>query len=199
MSKIQNSLNKYSTGKNILVLFIITQAIYILMIMITIPHVMKYSDNMKLLDNLPTGYSPDYVFQLLNILWEEWRSEYLFKQIPIDMIYPWLFIISYSLLLFYLFKKSFKPNKIILILSLIPVFWGVFDYLENIWIIVMISMYPSFVSYIASITNFFSILKSLFTVIFFILLITWVVILGVKKILIRLWTSKTQNSPVFQK
>jgi len=182
MNKFQELLNKHSTGKTVFILFIITQAIYVLMFMVTIPNVMEYSNGMKVLDNQPTGYSSEYAHQLFDTLGEKGRSEYLFKQIPIDMIYPGLFALAYSLLLFYLFKKSFKLNKKIYILSLVPIVAGLFDYLENIGIIVMISIYPQFLSSIANITNIFSLAKSLFTTLFFVLLIVGVVTLIVKKI-----------------
>jgi len=132
-----------------------------------------------LAQNVFLGISAFYL--IFDTLGEKGRSVYLFNQIPVDMIYPGLFAISYSLLLFYLFKKSFKPNSKIYALSLVPLFGGLFDYLENIGIIVMISIYPQFSSNISNITNTFSILKSIFTTLFFTLLIIGIVALVVKK------------------
>lgn len=81
-----------------------------------------------------------------------------------------------------MFKKSFKTNNKIHALCLVPILRGIFDYLENIGIIVMLSIYPKFFSNIANITNIFSILKSIFTTIFFILLLIGIVAFVVKKI-----------------
>ena len=78
-------------GRKVLILFIVTNIIYLLMLEITIPDVMAFSGGMKLLDMMPAGYSPTYVNSLLNALGEEGRHAYLFSQIPLDMVYPFLF------------------------------------------------------------------------------------------------------------
>jgi len=52
---------------------------------------------MKLLDMLPTGYNQDYVSELFRTLGENGREIYLTNQIPVDMIYPLLFGLTYSL------------------------------------------------------------------------------------------------------
>lgn len=182
MNKIQLFLKENSTGKNVLVLFLVTQFIYAFMLTVTIPGVMEYSNGLDLLDMQPTGYSSEYAKSLFDTLGEKGRETYLFKQIPVDMIYPALFALAYSLLLFYLFKKSFKLDSKIFTLSLVPILAGLFDYLENIGIIIMITIYPKFYDIIANVTNIFSIFKSLFTTLFFVLLITGVIIIVVKKV-----------------
>ena len=72
-----------------------------MMLTITIPMVMSFSDGMKLLDMMPAGYSAEYVNTLLNTLGEQGRNAYLFQQIPVDMVYPFLFAVSYCLLFAY--------------------------------------------------------------------------------------------------
>lgn len=173
--KIQQLLSKYSTGRNVLFLFLITQIIYFLMLFYTIPNVMNYANSMKLLDMQPTGYSAEYANTLFDNLGADGRDSYLFRQIPVDMIYPFLFIITYSLLLTYLFRKSFNPESKIHSLNIIPFFGGLFDYLENIGIIIMLSIYPSFSVHLANMTNAFSILKSTSTTIFFVILVVGLV------------------------
>lgn len=160
----------------------IAQAVYFFMLTVTIPEVMKYSDGMKLLDMQPTGYSAEYAKHLLDTLSEQGRKVYLFKQIPFDMIYPGLFAVGYSLLLTFLFKKGFDLKSKIYYLSLVPVFAGLFDYLENIGVIVMISMYPKFSPAIASTTSVFSLIKSALAIAFFVLLVVGVIAWLIKKV-----------------
>ncbi len=180
--KIQQFLGKYSTGRNVILLFLITQIIYFIMVLYTIPNVVSYADGMKVLDMQPTGYSAEYANTLLNRLGSEGRDYYLYKQIPMDMIYPFLFAITYSLLLIYLFKKSFNIESKMHYLTIVPLFGGFFDYLENIGIIVMLLDYPDFSTLLANVTNVFSILKSVSTTLFFILLFVGAVGLIMKKI-----------------
>ncbi|MCB0731749.1 MAG: hypothetical protein KDC88_12015 [Ignavibacteriae bacterium] len=174
-NKVQQLLEKYSTGRILIILFVITQIVYLLMLLYTIPNLMSYANGMKILDLMPTGYSVDYAKSLFYELGIVGRDYYLFRQIPVDMIYPFLFAVTYSLLLTYLFKSSFTPESKIHYLSILPLFGGFFDYLENIGIILMLSNYPKFLDLLANVTNLFSILKSISTTLFFISLVVGIV------------------------
>ncbi len=178
---IKHMVGKYSTGRNVIILFVFTQIIYFLMLFYTIPKVMSYANGMKILDLMPTGFSADYAKTLFDELGVVGRDYYLFRQIPLDMIYPFLFAVTYSLLLTYLFKKSFDTESKLQFLSIIPLFGGFFDYMENIGIIIMLSNYPIFSSMLANVTNLFSIFKSISTTLFFILLVIGIIGFIVKK------------------
>ena len=71
---------------------------------------MAFSNGMKLLDMMPTGYNSEYVYALFETLGVEGRFTYLYNQIPIDMIYPFLFGISYCLLIAYFLRKLNLEN-----------------------------------------------------------------------------------------
>jgi hypothetical protein len=88
---MKNLITRHLNGKKIFVLFVLTSIVYVFMLTITIPKVMSYAGGMKLLDMMPAGYSSDYVNSLLGALGTEGRNAYLFRQIPIDFIYPGLF------------------------------------------------------------------------------------------------------------
>ncbi len=158
-------------GKKILLLFILTNVIYAIMLTITIPKVMSFSGEMKLLDMLPTGYNTEYVNSLFNTLGDKGRNAYLFNQIPVDMIYPILFGITYCLLLAFIFSKLRKLDSFLFYLCFIPLFSGLFDYFENIGIITMLTSYPDNSDLLTQTTNVFSVLKSVFTTVYFIILI----------------------------
>jgi len=164
------------TGKKVLLIFVVTQVVYAFMLIFTIPKVMSFSDGKKLLDMLPTGYNAEYVNSLFETLGEKGRDAYLFNQIPVDMVYPFLFAISFCLVLAFFLNKINKLNGPLIYLCLLPVFGGAFDYMENIGIITMLVNYPDVSNFSISITNIFSILKSTFTTIYFIVLIICFVI-----------------------
>ena len=52
---MKNLIKRNLGGKKVLFLFISTSILYIFMLVITIPKVMRYSGGMKLLDMIPTG------------------------------------------------------------------------------------------------------------------------------------------------
>lgn len=169
-------------GRKILMLFFLTNIVYIVMLALTIPLVMRFSGGMKLLDMMPTGYSPAYVNTLLSVLGNEGRNAYLFKQLPVDMIYPGLFGITYCLLLAFILKKLEKLDGLLFFLCLLPLLSGPFDYCENIGIITMLKMYPDFPILIAKSTGVFSVMKSSLTTVYFIALIVSLIALGIKKL-----------------
>jgi hypothetical protein len=177
---MKDLIKQYSSGKNVLILFILTNIVYALMLTVTIPKVMAMAGGMKLLDMMPTGYSHEYVNKLFIALGEVGRNAYLYNQIPLDMIYPFMFGISSCLLLSYLFNKLGKSDTSLFYLCFIPLFSGLFDYMENLGIIAMLNCYPHNPDKLTHATNLFSILKSFSTTIYFIVLAITLVALGVK-------------------
>ncbi len=168
---MRNLIQKNLTGKRVLWLFIITNVVYLIMLLFTIPQVMSFSQRMKLLDMMPTGYDHAYVNSLLSTLGTAGRDAYLFHQIPVDMIYPFLFGVSSCLVLAYFLNKLKKLESPLFYLCFIPLFSGFFDYGENFGIIAMLNSYPNNSGLLSHITNAFSILKSTCTVVYLIVLI----------------------------
>ena len=180
---MKDLIKRNINGKKILLLFILTNVIYAIMLSITIPKVMSFADGMKLLDMMPTGYNSEYVNSLLSALGATGRNAYLFNQLPVDMIYPFLFGITYCLLLAYIFNKLQKLDSFLFYLCFIPLFSGLFDYCENIGIITMLNNYPDNSNLLTQTTNVFSVLKSSFTTIYFIILTISLIVYGIKVII----------------
>lgn len=175
MKSLVHIIQKNASGKLVLVLFLLTMTIYSIMIFYSIPAVMFFAPEFVLFDLSPTGYSYQGAMDLLDALGPEGRSIYLTKQLPLDFIYPGLFAITYSLLLVWLFLKSTRHQSKIFYLTLVPILAGICDYIENVFIIVMINSFPDLSSDMVGIASLFTIMKSSFTSIFFILLL-WAVI-----------------------
>jgi len=182
---MRNLIFRNINGKKILLLFILTNIIYVFMLTVTIPKVMGFSGGMKLLDMIPTGYNVAYVNSLLTALGEQGRHAYLFNQIPLDLVYPLLFGVSNCLILAFIFKKLGKLESPLFYLCFLPLFAGFFDYSENIGIIALLTNYPNNLVILAQVTNVFSVLKSSFTTIYFIVLIIFLIILARKKFLMK--------------
>jgi hypothetical protein len=182
MKKLKKIIDKNSTGKKTLFLFVLTNLVYAVMLVITIPKTMTYSNGMKLLDMMPTGYNPEYINSLFEALGENGRHTYLYEQLPVDMIYPLLFGISYCLIMAYFLKKINKFDTSFFYLCLLPIVAGKADYLENFGIITMLNDYPNISQWSMHTTNYSSIVKSMTTTVFFIALIITLIILGIRTI-----------------
>jgi len=152
------------------------------MLFVTIPKTIAYSGGMKLLDMMPQGYDSKYVNELFNKLGEEGREVYLFNQIPVDMIYPFLFGMTYSLLIAYFLEKLDKLNTPFFYLCLVPIIAGIADYLENFGIITMLNDFPDLSMTQVNVTNIFTLIKSLSTTLFFLILIVIIILVGVRRL-----------------
>ena len=179
MKKVLSMFQEKAAGRTVLLLFILTMASYFYMLMFSIPKVENYAPGTNLFDLSPSGYSYDHAVSLLTSLGESGRSVYLTQQLPADFIYPGLFAISYSLLLTWLFLKSFDPKSWVYYIVFFPILAGLFDYLENIGIILMIHAYPELTPGLVRFASIMTVLKSSFTTLFFLALIfgivAWVV------------------------
>lgn len=180
MKKARKIIEKHSTGKTVLWLFITTNLVYAIMLLITIPKTMYFSNGMKLLDMMPMGYGSEYVNSLFETLGKTGRHVYLYAQLPVDMIYPFLFGVSYSLLIAYFLKKFDKLNSAFFYLCFLPVVAGIADYLENFGIITMLNDYPVLSKTVIEYTNIFSIIKSSATTVYFVALIIIILLFGIK-------------------
>jgi len=180
MKRFTNLIARNIAGKKVLGLFILTNIVYAFMLIVPIPKTMEFSGGMKLLDMMPTGYDLNYVSELFSSLGENGRDSYLSNQIPVDMIYPFLFGLSYCLLLAYFLNKLNKLNSPYTYLCLLPIIAGIADYLENFGIIALLKSYPELSELVVKTTNSFTLVKSISTSIFFVVLIIILISLGYK-------------------
>ena len=171
MEKAIHLLQNLASGKVVAGLFIITQAVYLTMLLYTLPAVQSFAADKALFDLSLFGYSYDEAISLLEALGAEGRRVYLELQLPLDFIYPGLFAISNALLLTWVYRKAYAPNSRMFNFCLLPFLAGLFDYLENIAIIQMIHAYPHLSPGLVTLSSTFTQLKSGVTTIFFILLL----------------------------
>jgi hypothetical protein len=164
----------------ILPVFVLAGIIYTLMLTITIPRVMSFAGGMKILDMMPAGYNASYAGALLNALGDTGRHLYLSRQIPLDLLFPALFGVSFCMIIAYFLTRLEKIDTPLFYLSLIPLLAGICDYCENTGIIVLLNSYPVIRHSVVQVTNIFSILKSSSTTISFVILTVLIVLSGVK-------------------
>ena len=157
------------------------------MLTITIPKVVAYANGKRLLDMMPTGYDLDYVKALFNALGPQGRDTYIYRQLPVDMVYPLLFGVSYCLVFAYFLKKLKKFHSKLFYFCLLPLFAGVADYLENIGILNLLANYPNLTSDMVRTVSVFSLAKSVITTLYFMILLVALIFLGIKT-----WRKRTR-------
>lgn len=179
---LRKIIEKNIGGKKVLIFFLLSTAVYVVMLTITIPRVMSFSGGMKILDMMPTGYDAAYVNELFTKLGEPGRQAYLYGQIPFDLVYPALYGIGFCLVLAWLLNRLGKLGGNLIYFCLLPVVAGVFDYCENFGIVAMLQTWPEIPASLVTVTNLFSILKSSLTSVYFIVLMVVIITFGVKSI-----------------
>lgn len=162
-------------AKRVLIWFVFTYSIYALILLMSIPEVMSFAGGMPVFNIMPFGYSAEYAMKLLLTLGNEGRSVYLFRQVPVDLFFPFLFAAGNTLLIGFLLNKINRLKGGFIYLCLIPVFASWFDYLENLGVMAMLINYPENSTLLIHFTSLFSVAKSLlitvnFVTIFLILL-----------------------------
>ena len=167
--------------------------IYMSMFFFTIPNVEKYANGMKIFDLSPGGYSFAYANELLTNLGRPGRYVYLHKQLPLDFLYPGLFAISSCILLSWLFLKSISKSSKIFYLCFIPIIAGIFDYTENLFIVSFIERYPGISPIQVGISSIATIVKSVSTALYFIVLLFAVITYFIKRIKVITKTANKTN------
>ena len=182
MNLIQKILKNKVKGRKVLILFILSSMVYAVMIFVTIPKLIYFGNGMDVLDMMPFGYSYPYVTQLFTELGVDGRNYYLNYQIPIDMVYPYLFGLSYFYIMTYVLLKINLWKSTFIYLSILPVIGALFDYFENIGTILMLRNYPNLNPSVVQLNSFFTISKSILSTLFFISLMVILVIFSIKKV-----------------
>ncbi|MFT5571324.1 MAG: hypothetical protein ACI9FR_000238 [Cryomorphaceae bacterium] len=182
MNYLVRFMQKHSTGKVVISFFVLTMAVYLTMLSYSIPAVTAFAPQLQIFDLSPSGYSFSYANELLDTLGSEGRNLYLHTQLPLDFIYPSLFSITYSLLLVWLFGKTFNGDSKVYYFASVPFLAGIFDYAENVFIIKMINSSPDLQISTVKTASTFTLLKSSFSLFFFLLLVLGFALLLKQKI-----------------
>ena len=173
---------KNVSGKTVLLFFIISSSLYFLMLLGTIPHLHKITNGVKILDMMPTGYNLAYVKKLMEALGETGRHYYLFRLLPVDLVFPFFFAISNCLIISWFLKKLEKPVSSWFFACYLPLIAGFFDYAENFTVISILNSYPEISDSLVQVSNLFSVLKSSSTTVSLIVLLVIMLMWGFQKL-----------------
>lgn len=170
--KIELIMEK-STWAKALLWLVASQIVYFIMLYVTIPAIQSHVNDMRIFDLMPFGYSQHYAITLLEELGVQGRNIYLTKQIPLDLIFPFLNGVTGALFISLLAKKI-KPSLKVLVL--LPVFAALFDYLENFMVATMLLSFPDISKSIVTLSSIFTISKSFLTTLYLTLILFLLVI-----------------------
>jgi hypothetical protein len=138
-------------------------AIYMVVINVTLAEIEAVSGQTPF-DMRPFGYGPQEAMQLLDALGEEGRRYYVRRQIPLDTIYPALLAATLISAIGWL-RLRLPRSKLIRAGVVCSVGAAVFDYVENLGVVVMILSWSNVPHPLVYATSLASIAKSGTTVV----------------------------------
>lgn len=169
--------------KKVLLFFMVTLIIHLTMVLFTIPKLEAITNGLKIFDLRQFGYSFQEASLLINTLGESGKSIYLYQQIPLDLVYPTSYGISLCLILAYFLNKLGLIDSKYFTLSMLPLLIAFFDYLENFCIILILNIFPDISKNQVFLASNLTIIKSILTTLYFLVLIFVLLKLAYKKFL----------------
>ncbi|RRD57887.1 hypothetical protein EII20_05265 [Comamonadaceae bacterium OH2545_COT-014] len=143
--------------RNLALLFVLTTAVYLLMLLVTVPRLRALAGGLPIVDMLP-WYEPAYIAELMARLGAQGRHDYLYRQMPLDMVYPGLFALTYAGLI--AFWARALPWPQLRLAAALPPLAALFDYLENAAMITLLGAYPAMPGWAMQASPLFSAAKT---------------------------------------
>lgn len=135
---------------------------FIVMSFILIPKLQLLLGEMQLLDTMFKGYDPAYVQQLFDKLQIEGQENYCSLELYADIPFILLYTVTFTILITRLLVKNQLWDTKLYYSLLLPVLAGIFDLLENIGIIKMLTDKHAITEEIVKLTSYSTILKGYF-------------------------------------
>jgi hypothetical protein len=148
---MMQTLSKLATGKNILILL----ALFLLVNFLVVPLVYPRFQTLDMLN----GYTPTQAYQLISSYGEQGRQSYAIIEVTLDLLYPFVSGLMFSLLILYSFQRGLPNLKWNGWLALLPFAVMLADYLENTCVIILLLGYPRQLTAVAQIANIFTTAK----------------------------------------
>ena len=107
-------------------------------------------------------YTPEKAYSMVAAYGEAGRASYRIFELTGDIVYPIVYTLFFSLFITWLFKRGFTAESKMQKLNIIPLGAWLFDLLENLGIVSMLSVYPSTPALLAWVSSIFTVIKWLF-------------------------------------
>ncbi len=87
--------------------------------------------------------SPEKIFGMIERYGEFGRPFYRNVELTIDIVYPIVYLFFFGLLISWLFQRGFTPTSPMRKLNILPLGAWAFDLIENVMIVILLSIFPS--------------------------------------------------------
>jgi hypothetical protein len=157
LSRLIDFLEKRSSLKKAIVLVMLIIPFNALFF----PLVGDYLENLsghRLFDSL-FFYNPELIATYLQAYGPVGRKLYLFADCTLDLVYPVIYTLLFSMLLTLILQRGFSPDSPLRRMQLLPFGMMAFDYLENISVCALLLLFPTQPTWLAWAAATFTTLK----------------------------------------
>jgi len=161
LKKISETLQKYANGWLVLI-FLAGEVFFNAVILPAQQAKMEAGSGGTGPIDLQLFYTPEKVYSMVESYGEAGRASYRAFELTGDIIYPIVYTLFFSLFITWLFQRGFPPNSKMQALNVVPLGGWLFDLLENLGIVTMLSVFPSTPDALAWITAIATLIKWLF-------------------------------------
>lgn len=127
----------------VLTLFGAAFLVYCVMLTVTVPALRELSGGLDIFDLNPLAFGKGEASVLLDALGSEGRSYYLWRQLPLDFVYPVLMAAALSSGIVAIRRWAGWKHHVFAVLPLVPLISAGLDYAENALIVVLLASYPA--------------------------------------------------------
>lgn len=157
LSKLSSCFHALARGWLILLILVA----FVVFLAVTLPGVQAASGNTEGLDTI-FFYTPEEAFANVASYTDDGRDTLLIFHLTADIVNPFLYASFLTLVISWLFQRGFAPESKIQRLNVIPLGAAIFDLLENICIVVMLSAYPTLPRLVAWLSTISTMTKIIF-------------------------------------
>lgn len=161
LNNISEKFYKWANGWLVL-LFLILDIFFAGFIMPLLGGLMKSGTGLEQPLDLMIFATPDKIFNMIETYGDSTRILYRSIELTADIVYPIIYLIAFSLLISWLFKRGTASNSNLRKWNVAPVGAFVFDLLENATIVTLLSIFPSQPVILGWLLFVFTIVKWLF-------------------------------------
>ena len=138
--------------------------IYLLIAGLILPNVIKNIEDLaghpiEVLDLQIFGYSPQRAFEILDNQSKQGREVYMAAELSVDVVYPFIYSLLFSNILFFFVKKANLLEKPFGKIIFIPFIALLMDWIENGFIVSTLINYDSHPTNLVTIASVFTLLK----------------------------------------
>jgi len=138
LSKLSRLFYSWARGWLILALFVV----FVVFEAVTLPLLQAAPGSSIVSLDAQFFYTPEKAFSILASYGDAGRF-WIRIYLTWDIVNPILYTLTFSLIISWIFQRSIKPGSKLHKLNVLPVGAGLFDLLENICIVTLLTVYPA--------------------------------------------------------